>query len=240
MENSVYQLTVLVPVFNEAESLQRLNQEMNNFLDQSPVSTSVLFVNDGSTDQSQSIIEQIAASDARYHYIKLQKNQGLSAALKAGIDHSTSAWIGYIDADLQTSPLDFLDLLKFIPEFDLVTGIRANRKDTFVKKMSSTIANNVRRMIIHDGIEDTGCPLKIAKAEYLKKVPFFHGMHRFLPALINMAGGTVKQTPVRHFPRLQGKAKYHLGNRLIGPFIDTLAFRWMQKHYIRYQIEKAL
>jgi len=240
MDNGVSnKLTVLVPVFNEAESLPRLHQELNQFLSQSPVSTSVLFVNDGSTDLSQSLIEHIASIDPRYHFLKLHQNKGLSTALKAGIDHSQSEWIGYLDADLQTSPMDFLNLLEFLPEFDLVTGIRSERKDGAIKKLSSAVANRVRRMIIHDGIEDTGCPLKIGKAEYLKSIPFFQGMHRFLPALVEMVGGTVKQIPVRHFPRLQGKAKYNLGNRLVGPFIDTLAFRWMQEHYIHYYIDKA-
>lgn len=239
LNNSSPKLTVIVPVFNEAESLHRFNHEMNQFLDQSPVSTSVLFVNDGSTDSSQSIIERIGYTDNRYHFLKLHENKGLSTALKAGIDHSQSEWIGYMDADLQTSPIDFLNLLTFIPEFDLVTGIRSERKDSVVKKISSTVANHVRRMIIHDGIEDTGCPLKIGKAEYLKTIPFFHGMHRFLPALVGMAGGRVKQIPVRHFERLEGKAKYNLSNRLVGPLLDTLAFRWMQEHYIHYQVDKA-
>jgi len=235
----MYQLTVVVPVFNEAESLPRLNSELNVFLDQSPVATSVLFVNDGSSDHSQSIIEAIVTADNRYHFLKLQENQGLSSALKAGFDHCQSAWIGYIDADLQTSPLDFLKLLEFIPEFDLVTGIRSERKDSVVKKLSSTVANRVRRMIIHDGFEDTGCPLKIGKAEYLKTIPFFHGMHRFIPALFSMTGGSVKQVSVRHFPRMQGKAKYNLTNRMVGPFVDTLAFRWMQQHYIQYKVDKS-
>jgi len=235
----MYKLTVVVPVFNEAESLPRLNNALNDFLDQSPVATSILFVNDGSSDDSQSIIERIVSIDNRYHFLQLHENQGLSSALKAGFDHCKSGWIGYIDADLQTSPLDFLKLLEFIPEFDLVTGIRSERKDSAVKKFSSIVANSVRRMIIHDGIEDTGCPLKIGKAEYLKTIPFFNGMHRFLPALFEMAGGSVKQVPVRHFPRIQGKAKYNLANRLVGPFVDTLAFRWMQRHYIHYQVDKS-
>ncbi len=240
MEPSMPNFTVVVPVFNEADSLPRLNQELNKFLVQSPISASVLFVNDGSTDRSQSIIEGIVAADSRYHFLKLHENKGLSTALKAGFDYCQSEWIGYIDADLQTTPLDFLKLLEFTPEYDLITGIRTERKDNAVKKLSSTVANKVRRMIIHDGIEDTGCPLKIGKASYLKKIPFFHGMHRFLPAMIELAGGKVRQVPVQHFPRLQGKAKYNLRNRLVGPLIDTFAFRWIQAHYIHYDVDKAL
>lgn len=237
---SLSKFTVIVPVFNEEESLTRLYSEMDKFLDCSPISTSVLFVNDGSLDRSQKIIEEIARQDMRYHFLQLHENRGLSTALKAGIDHSQSQWIGYIDADLQTSPLDFLKLLSFLPEFDLVTGIRAERKDSPVKKISSVVANHVRRMIIHDGIEDTGCPLKVGNGRMLKSIPFFHGMHRFLPALVQMAGGKVKQVPVKHYPRLEGTPKYHLSNRLIGPLFDTLAFRWMQHHYIHYEVDKEL
>lgn len=239
MENSTPKFTIVVPVYNEAESLPRLHQELNKFLEQAPLSTSILFVNDGSTDSSQSVIEAIVAADSRYHFLKLHENRGLSAALKAGFDYSQSEWIGYIDADLQTTPLDFLKLLDYTSEYDLITGIRTERKDNAVKKISSTVANKVRRLIIHDGIEDTGCPLKIGKASYLKKIPFFHGMHRFLPAMIELAGGKVRQVPVRHYPRLQGKAKYNLTNRLVGPLIDTFAFRWIQAHYIHYDVDKA-
>lgn len=231
-------LTIIVPLYNEQDCLTALQAELTGFLQHSPLPTTVLFVNDGSTDNSQAIIEAICAVDNRFHFLQLHVNGGLSAALKAGIDYATSSLIGYIDADIQTSPEDFIELLKFIPEYDLVTGIRQKRNDNVIKRVSSQIANSVRRSLIHDGIEDTGCPLKIGKAVYFKRMPFFHGMHRFIPALIQMEGGKVKQVPVRHFPRYAGTAKYHLLNRLIGPFFDALAFRWMQHHHIRYEVDR--
>jgi dolichol-phosphate mannosyltransferase len=238
MSISDKKLIIVVPLFDEEESLPRLNVELNKFLERSPVTTGVLLVNDGSRDRSQILIEKICRDDNRYHFLQLHKNSGLSTALKAGFDYCESELIGYIDADLQTIPLDFLDLLKFIPEYDLVTGIRCERKDGTIKKISSKVANHIRRLLIHDGIEDTGCPLKIGKAAYLKAIPFFHGMHRFIPALVQMAGGKVKQLPVKHYRRLEGKPKYHLGNRIVGPLFDTFAFRWMQNNYIRYEIDK--
>lgn len=235
MEDS---LTIIVPVYNEVECIPELKKKIDRFFVHSPIPASVLFVNDGSTDGSQEMIELICARNARYHFIQFEHNQGLSAALKAGFDHCHSTLIGYIDADIQTSPMDFLKLLEFIPQYDLVTGIRAKRKDRIVKRVSSKIANTVRRWLIDDGIADTGCPLKIIKVEYAKAVPFFTGMHRFIPALVQLLGGRVKQVPVQHFPRFAGKAKFNLGNRLTGPFVDALAFRWMKKRYIRYQIAK--
>lgn len=231
-------LTILVPLYNEAACLPKLIEELNNFIDASPIETFVYFINDGSTDDSQSIIEPISLLDPHYHYITFKANRGLSAALKAGFDHCKTSLVAYIDADLQTSPMDFLKLLQFLPEYDLVTGIRTKRNDRIVKRLSSVIANSVRRFLINDGIVDTGCPLKILKTEYAQAIPFFTGMHRFIPALVQLHGGRVKQIPVQHFPRYAGEAKYNLRNRLIKPLFDTLAFRWMKRRYIRYQIDK--
>jgi hypothetical protein len=118
----------------------------------------------------------------------------------------------------------------------MVMGIRASREDSFVKKASSKIANGFRRFMTKDGIEDTGCPLKIMRTDYAKRLPLFNGMHRFLPALILLQNGRVKQIPVRHFPRVAGVSKYNLRNRLVAPFFDCFAYRWMKKRYINYQV----
>lgn len=229
-------LTVIVPVYNEEGCLARFCDAMEAFLQQAPMPTQVLFVNDGSTDSSLDQIRAICYSKPGYSFISLDRNLGLSTAIKAGIDHIQSTYIGYIDSDLQTSPLDFLLFFGFLPEYQMVNGIRARRKDTFVKRLSSKIANGFRRYMINDGIQDTGCPLKIVDAAYAKRVPFFDGMHRFLPALIQLQGGKVKQLPVQHFERFAGYSKYHLFNRLWGPLNDTFAFRWMRKRYIKYRI----
>lgn len=236
--NSSDGLTVIVPVFNEEESLDKFCEEMDRFLDATPVETRVLFVNDGSRDNSQQIMEARCAADGRYHYLVLDQNYGLSTAIKAGIDACRTHLVGYIDADLQTSPSDFNTFLAFFPEYDMVNGIRAKRQDKVIKKLSSKIANAFRRTMINDNIVDTCCPLKIMKTEFARKMPFFTGMHRFIPALIQLQGGRVKQVPVSHFPRYAGTAKYHLFNRLIGPFFDTLAFRWMRSRYINYGIAR--
>lgn len=198
--------------------------------------TIVLFVNDGSTDNSQKLIEHICKLNKRYQFIELESNSGLSTAIKAGFDAAETSLIGYIDADIQTSPLDFLHLLEFFPEYDLVNGIRVKRKDGTVKKISSRIANKFRQMMVQDNIEDTCCPLKLIKKNYARRIPFFIGMHRFIPALVQLEGGRVKQVPVDHFPRFAGAAKYHLGNRIIGPFVDTFVFLWIKQRKIRYRI----
>ncbi len=232
-------LTVIVPVYNEEGCLKQFTQAMDAFLAQTPVPTQILFVNDGSTDTSLEQIREICQSKTGYSYLSLNRNYGLSTAIKAGIDSIQTTHIGYIDSDLQTSPLDFMLFFKHLKEHAMVIGIRAKRKDTFVKKISSKIANGFRRYMINDGIIDTGCPLKIMDTTFAKRVPFFDGMHRFLPALIQLQGGKVKQLPVQHFERFAGYSKYHLFNRLWGPLNDTFAFRWMRKRYINYDIAEA-
>ena len=236
-KTSRYEFTVIVPVYNEQENIAMLGQELNTFLKKAVMKSCILFVNDGSLDGSGRLLKSLCESNENMFYISFEKNRGLSAALRAGIDYALSPYIGYIDADMQTSPDDFNLLLTVAPDYAMVMGIRVGRKDGFIKRLSSKVANGFRRMMTGDGIEDTGCPLKVIKLEYARRIPLFTGMHRFLPALVMLQdGGTVKQIPVRHFPRIAGKSKYHLWNRLFGPLRDCFAYRWMKKRYINYSV----
>ena len=232
-------LTIIVPVFNEEDNLSRVHKELSEYLAVCPVPAKVHFVNDGSIDKSQEEIFRICKEDQRFGFIRFEENRGLSAALKAGFDHADTSLVGYIDSDLQTSPFDFDLLLKEADNYQLVTGVRADRQDSFVKNMSSTIANGIRRAFTHDGMDDTGCPLKIIHTDAAKSIPMFKGLHRFLPAMILLQQGKIKQVPVRHFPRIAGEAKYHLWNRLFGPLMDCFAYLWMKKKYIRYQVAES-
>lgn len=231
-----YQFTIVIPVYNEEDNIYSLEKKLSEFLPQSKYTACVLFVDDCSTDKSLARIKEVCARQKDFFYITVQKNGGLSSAMKAGIDTTESPYVGYMDADLQTTPEDFNLLLADIADHELVMGIRANRKDTFFKRLQSKIANGFRRMMTHDGVQDTGCPLKVMHTDYAKRIPFFTGMHRFLPALILLQEGRIKQVPVRHFPRVAGKSKYHLWNRLVSPFMDCFAYRWMKKRYINYRI----
>lgn len=231
-----YRLTIIVPVFNEEDNMAALEERLAAYLPKAASKTCVLFVNDGSRDNSLQLIREACRRNPDFFYISLAQNSGLSAAMKAGIDVTESPLTGYMDADLQTTPEDFDLLLQYAGEFQLSMGIRANRKDSGFKKLQSKIANGFRRMMTHDGVQDTGCPLKIMHTDYARRVPFFTGMHRFLPALIQLQNGRVRQVPVRHFPRTAGVSKYHLWNRLVSPFMDCFAYRWMRKRYINYSI----
>ena len=235
-KTSNYELTILVPIYNEEDNIASLEKKLSVFLPTARRSSCVMFIDDGSKDNSLARMKEICRRHTAFFYLALEHNGGLSAALKAGIDQTCSPYVGYMDADLQTTPEDFNLLLTYINDNELVTGIRANRRDTAFKKLQSKIANCFRRMMTHDNIEDTGCPLKVMHTDYAKRIPFFTGIHRFLPALILLQNGRVKQVPVRHFPRTAGVSKYHLWNRLVAPFIDCFAYRWMKKRYINYHV----
>lgn len=232
-----YRFTIIVPVFNEEDNMYNLEKRLSAFLPECREKACVLFVNDGSTDASAERIREVCSRNPDFFHIGFVRNAGLSAALKAGIDYTESEYLGYMDADLQTAPEDFNLLLEHIADYTMVTGIRANRKDTPFKRFQSKFANGFRRMMTHDGATDTGCPLKVLHTDAAKRLPLFKGMHRFLPALILLQdGGCYKQVPVRHFPRTAGKSKFHLWNRLAGPFADCFAYRWMKPRYINYKV----
>ncbi|TRO66401.1 glycosyltransferase [Christiangramia sabulilitoris] len=235
MDNS---LTIIVPVYNEEENLLRVEEKLNEYILSCRINCKILMVNDGSSDNSEKLMEDICKRNSNFSFISFEKNCGLSAAIKAGFDHSTTNLTGYIDSDLQTDPFDFDLLLEEIDTCDLVNGYRHERKDSGIKNLSSLIANTVRNWFTHDGMDDTGCPLKIIRTDYAKRIPMFKGLHRFLPAMILLQGGRIKQVPIRHYPRLAGTAKFGLRNRLVKPLMDCFGYLWMKKNYINYRVYK--
>jgi glycosyltransferase involved in cell wall biosynthesis len=234
-----FELTVIIPVYNEEDNLERVFQQMSSFMEIATKKTKVLFINDGSTDGSLNKIKAICNRSESFTYCSFGRNHGLSAAIKAGFDYSDTSWTGYIDADLQTSPSDFNVLMEYANDYDLVTGVRSKRKDSFVKNMSSLIANGIRRAFTHDGMDDTGCPLKIIRTDFAKRIPMFNGLHRFLPAMVLLQNGRIKQIDIQHFPRIAGKSKFNLWNRLLGPLMDCFAYLWMKKKYINYNVSES-
>jgi len=234
-----FKMTVIVPVYNESDSIERIAKTFKDYFSKSNTKSKVLFIDDGSTDDSFNKIEYICQNNEAFDYLKFKENCGLSSAIKAGIDYISTPLLGYIDADLQTTPFDFDLLLADIDNYSAAVGYRGNRKDTLNKKIQSKIANSIRRALINDGIIDTGCPLKVIKTNVAKKLPFFKGMHRFIPALIKLQGGTIKQINVQHFERIEGKSKFNIFNRSIKPLQDAFAYRWMRSRTINYQVEKT-
>lgn len=234
-----YRMTIIIPVFNEIDNLDRIRSTFTDYFSKSKTKSKVLFIDDGSTDGSFNKIIEICNNNDDFEFLKFKENCGLSAAIKAGIDTINTELIGYIDADLQTTPYDFDILLADIDNYEAVIGFRGKRKDTLNKKIQSLIANSIRRGLINDGIIDTGCPLKVIHTDAAKKIPFFKGMHRFIPALILLQNGKIKQIKVQHFERIAGQSKFNIFNRSLKALRDTFGYRWMRRRYINYTIEKS-
>ncbi len=180
-----FKMTVIVPVFNESDNINRIASTFTDYFSKSPTKSKVLFIDDGSTDDSFSKIENVCRNNSNFEFLKFKYNCGLSTAIKAGIDTIKTPLIGYIDADLQTSPFDFDKLLKHIDNYSAVVGYRGNRKDSLNKKIQSKFANSIRRALINDGIIDTGCPLKVIHANVAKKYHFLKACTVLFRPLLN-------------------------------------------------------
>lgn len=233
-----YEFTIIVPVYNEEENIERLSKKLIEYISIASKKTKVIFIDDGSSDNSKALIKEICNKNKAFEFILFKENSGKGAALKAGFEATNTPVLGYIDADLQTYPEDFELLLTHINDYELVSGQRVTRKDSFVKKISSKIGNKIRKSFTHDGMDDTGCPLKIIKTKYAKNIPLFTGLQRFLPAMILLQDGKIKQVPIDHYPRIAGISKYNFKNRFWGPLFDCFAYVWMKKTYIKYEISE--
>lgn len=230
-------ISLIIPVFNEEENIIPLSEKVNSALKK--FKFEVLWIDDGSTDKTLERIKQVKKNNPRHRYISFAKNYGQSIALITGFKHAKGDIIAIIDGDMQNDPEDIKRMLPLLKEADIVCGIRKNRKDNIIRRISSKIANTVRNWITNENIKDTGCSLKLIKKEYAQKIPSFNGMHRFLPTLIRLFGGKVAEIEVSHFPRERGKSKYGIRNRLITSFLDCLAIRWMQKRYISPEVKES-
>jgi len=232
-------LSVVVPVYNEEESLRPLFEALVPVLREWGKPFEIILVDDGSTDGSAALMDKLRREQAGVRVIRHRSNYGLSAAMATGFQAARGEVVATMDADLQNDPRDLPLLLSKLSEADAVVGWRHQRHDPPVKRLSSRIANWIRNRAIHDGIHDTGCSLKVFRRDAIAKIRMFKGMHRFLPALLQMEGCRVLEVKVRHHPRRYGKAKYHLTNRLLGPVCDLLAVRWMRRRALAIESEET-
>ena len=237
---SKYDISIVIPVFNEEANIKPLGAELREVLDGLGKSYEIIFVDDGSGDQSFAILKDAASNDSRIRVIRFKRNTGQTAAFDAGFKAARGDIVVTMDADLQNDPHDIPHLLEKIGEFDVVCGWRQKRKDPWIKIVSSKIANFVRNMLSQEEIVDTGCSLKAFRKECLQNVKLFNGMHRFLPTLAKMEGFSVTQVKVNHRPRRFGTTKYNIRNRMVRAFADLLAVRWMKKRHLDYEIEETI
>lgn len=235
-------LSVVIPFFNEEACVNHVCQELYRVLSENLApapSWEVILVDDGSRDKTGRLIDEWAER-ASFRAVHIHPNSGQSAALSAGFRAARGLYIGTMDGDGQNDPRDLPLLLDQIQrqDIDMLCGIRERRADGFIRKASSRIANGVRRAILHDGISDVGCSMRVFRRDCLDRIPFFRNAHRFFPALVKAAGYQVAETPVRHRPRHQGTSKYGAGinSRLWVGLADLAGVSWLTRRALRYKV----
>ena len=236
------QISLVAAVYNEQECIEDFVREADGALSALGRGYEIVCADDGSTDQTREILVRLKTRFPALRVIRLLRNQGQSGAFEAGIRAARGEYIVLIDADLQNDPADIGKLLAALEGPDrpaCAAGRRAKRRDNFVRKISSWIANRVRIWITGDPIHDIGCSLKAFRAEYAKRLKLFRGTHRFFTTLVRMQGGTVVEVDVNHRPRPKGTPKYGQGlGRTFTALRDAFAVRWMQSRNLNYETEE--
>jgi glycosyltransferase involved in cell wall biosynthesis len=230
-------LTLVIPVYNERDNLEPLMREIGGSLAGAPWRYEVLMVDDGSSDGTDEVLRRLATSHPELRVVRFARNAGQTAAMDAGFRRARGRVVVTLDADLQNDPADIPRLVRELEGWDAVVGVRAVRRDSLVRRVSSRIANYVRNRLSDETITDTGCSLKAYRKEALDRLKLYRGMHRFLPTLLKMEGYRVRELPVGHRARAHGDSKYGIGNRLVPSFVDLLAVRWMKKRALRYEVK---
>jgi dolichol-phosphate mannosyltransferase len=230
-------LSVVIPVKDEAGNIAPLADEIRAALD-SLVEYEIIFVDDGSVDGTATAVLRLQSSTARVRLLRHATNCGQSAAIRTGVRAARGAWIATLDGDGQNDPADLPALWCIARRAPanpplMITGNREKRRDRWLKRWASRLANMIRRRLLEDGTPDTGCGLKLFPRSLFLDLPYFNHMHRFFPALVLREGGTVRSVPVNHRPRLRGRSKYGVLDRLLVGVIDLLGVMWLQQRATR-------
>lgn len=237
-------ISIVVPFYNEEEGLEIVCEEIISMaLTRLDTPWEFIMVNDGSSDNTPSLINTIAQNNPNCRALHLTPNSGQSAALEAGFSKAKGEVIATLDGDGQNDPADLPGLIDKMAQLnvDMLCGIRRRRSDTLLRKISSRVANGVRSRLLKDHISDVGCSLRVFRRACLSRIKFFRNAHRFFPALMIMAGFRVAETPVSHRPRLIGTSKYGLGinSRLWVGLADLAGVWWLQKRRLRYELTET-
>lgn len=231
-------VSVVVPFYNEEENVPLLAERIAAVFQSLPdYDYECLFVNDGSRDGTRAQLDRLAGADGRVRPIHLVRNSGQSAAMIAGMRRAKGSYVLMVDGDLQNDPCDFPRFLELLQDYDCVCGYRAERHDTWVRKVSSRVANKVRNALLHDGIRDSGCGSKGFRKCCIEHLVAFNGMHRFIAVVIRAAGFTIVECPVTHHPREHGVSKYGIGNRLWRGIYDLFGVGWLRKRFVAPRVE---
>ena len=219
-------LSVVVPLYNEEDSITPLYNAIVDVLDMLPVSFEIIMVDDGSGDLTFSAAQKLAAADQRLRVVKFRRNYGQTPAMAAGIDVARGQIVVTMDGDLQNDPKDIPDFIEKIKQgYDIVVGWRFDRQDKLIsRKIPSRIANWLIGKVTGVPIKDNGCSLKAFRANMIKQVPLYSEMHRFIPAMASIAGPRIAEIKVRHHARQFGESKYGL-SRVYKVLLDLLTIK---------------
>ncbi|MDZ7768125.1 MAG: glycosyltransferase family 2 protein [Woeseiaceae bacterium] len=226
-------VSIVIPVYNESGNLASLVDEIEHTL-VPRMRFEVIVVDDGSNDPTPDEVAGLGATRPWLRAVAHEMNLGQSAAIRTGVLAARAPIVAVLDGDGQNDPADLPKLYAAL-EFSgasMIVGERRTRRDTYVRRLSSRIANGVRSSLLHDGIRDTGCGLKMFRREIFLELPAFDHMHRFLPALVQSRGGTVRTVPVNHRPRRFGQSKYGIRNRLWTGILDLVGVMWLSRRQI--------
>ena len=221
--------SIVIPVYNEQDNLEAMVREILAAFAGRPERFEALFVDDASTDDSIARLERLAEETGVVRYLRHRRNFGQSAAIATGFRAARGAWIGTLDGDGQNDPADLPKMLDVARQqgVDCVTGVRARRQDSAVRKISSRLANRFRDWMTGDRVTDSACGARVLRAECVTELPVFNGLHRFMPTLLRAKGYRVVELAVNHRPRLCGVSKYGVHNRLWRGLRDCFGVRWL-------------
>ena len=226
----MYSISVVVPVFNEEGNVAELHREIKAVCEREQYDYEIIFIDDGSGDRTAEICRQLKP----LKYIRMRRNFGQTAAMDAGIKAATKELIVTMDGDRQNDPDDIPGMLDYLmkEDLDVVSVWRKNRKDTFMKRFVSRGANFLRYLMVHDGIHDSGCSLKVYRRECFKGVNLYGEQHRFIPAILKIKGFSVGEVVVHHRPRTSGRTKYNWKRTFKG-FVDMISVWFWNKYAAR-------
>ncbi len=230
--------SVVIPVYNERDNLEILLNSLTEVMDSLRKEYEIICVNDGSRDGSDEVLRALKSKYERLRVVEFERNSGLTAALDAGFSLARGETVITMDADMQNDPKDIPKLLEHMKDYDVVCGVRSRRHDSRVRIISSRIANYIRNRVTKENITDVGCTLRAYKRKFLSRLKLFDGMHRFLPTLLRWEGAKVVEVEVDHHPRLYGKTKFGVWNRVFKAFIDLMAVVWMKRRRLNYKIKE--
>ncbi len=230
-------VSIVVPFFNEEDNVTPLYEKVATVFATLPDYTcECVFVNDGSTDATATRLAELRSRDRRVRPLEMARNSGQSAALVAGMRAAKGDYILTLDGDLQNDPADIPEFLRLLQEYDCVCGYRAHRNDSWVRKVSSRVANRVRNAVLHDGIRDSGCGAKGFRHACVQHLVAFNGLHRFLAVFMRAQGFSIVEHPVHHHARHSGISKYGINNRLWRGLFDLVGVAWLRRRQVIVEV----